>query len=76
MIPTFLKKKIMPRVLKPTIDVERNMTAFDFSWVWFYGISTSEGHLMPNPVDTYTLNIYIIYKHILLITLWWWMSIL
>ena len=26
--------------------------------VWFYGISTSEGYLMPNPLYAYILNIY------------------
>ncbi len=26
--------------------------------VWFYGISTIVGYLMPNPVYTYILNIY------------------
>ena len=26
--------------------------------VWFYGISTSAGYLMPNPFYTYILNIY------------------
>ena len=28
------------------------------STVWFYGISTIEGYLMPNPLYTYILNIY------------------
>ena len=28
--------------------------------VWFYGISTIIGYLMPNPVFTYILNIYIL----------------
>ena len=32
--------------------------------VWFYGISTIFGYLMPNHVFTYTLNIYA-FKHIL-----------
>ena len=26
--------------------------------VWFYGISTSVGYLMPNPAYTYILDIY------------------
>ena len=26
--------------------------------VWFYGISTIVGYLMPNPLYTYILNIY------------------
>ena len=26
--------------------------------VWFYGISTIVGYLMPNPLFTYILNIY------------------
>ena len=26
--------------------------------VWFYGISTIVGYLMPNPLYTYLLNIY------------------
>ena len=29
-----------------------------FGLVWFYGISTIVDYLMPNPVYTYTLNIY------------------
>ena len=29
-----------------------------FGWVGFYGISTIVGHLMPNPLYTYRLNIY------------------
>ena len=29
-----------------------------FGLVWFYGISTITGYLMPNPIYTYTLNIY------------------
>ena len=29
-----------------------------FGLVWFYGISTIVGYLMPNPVFTYVLNIY------------------
>ena len=28
------------------------------SFVWFYGISTIVGYLMPNPIFTYILNIY------------------
>ena len=32
--------------------------------VWFYGISTIVGYLMPSPVYTYLLNIYMIFKHI------------
>ena len=36
-------------------------------WVGFYGISTIVGYLMPNPVYTYILNIYVICKHILYI---------
>ena len=29
-----------------------------FGWVWFYGTSTIVGYLMPNPVYSYTLNIW------------------
>ena len=29
-----------------------------FGLVWFYGISTIVGHLMPDPLDTYLSNIY------------------
>ena len=39
-----------------------------FGLVWFNGISTMVVYLMPNPVYTYVLNIYMICKHILLIT--------
>ena len=28
-----------------------------FCFVWSYGISTIVGYLMPNPLDTYILNI-------------------
>ena len=38
-----------------------------YGLVWFYGISTIEGYLMPNPVYTYILNIFMICKHILLV---------
>ena len=38
---------------------------FGIGWVGFYGISTIEGYLMPNPVYTYILDIYMICKHIL-----------
>ena len=31
--------------------------------VWFYGISTIVGYLMPNLVYTYILDIYMICKH-------------
>ena len=36
-----------------------------FGLLWFYGISTIVGHLMPNPIYTYILNMYTICKHIL-----------
>ena len=39
-----------------------------FGWVGFYGISTSVGYLMPNPLYRYILNIDMICKHILSIT--------
>ena len=29
-----------------------------FGLVWFYGISTFVGYLMPNPLYTYIFNIY------------------
>ena len=32
-----------------------------FGLVWFYGISTTVGYLMPNPLYTYILNIYMIW---------------
>ena len=37
-----------------------------YGLVWFYGISTIVGYLMPNPVFTYTFNIWFV--NILLIT--------
>ena len=37
---------------------------YELDWVGFYGISTNIGHLMPNPVYTYILNIYLICKNI------------
>ena len=36
-----------------------------FSLVGFYGISTIVGYLMPNPVYTYQIYIYMICKYIL-----------
>ena len=38
-----------------------------FSLVWFYGISTIVGYLMPNHVYSGILDTYMICKHILLI---------
>ena len=35
-----------------------NDTRIWFGWVGFYGMSTIVGYLMPNPLYTYTLNIY------------------
>ena len=37
-------------------------------WFWFYGISTIVGYLMPNPLYSYILILYMICKHILLKT--------
>ena len=39
-----------------------------FGLAVFYSISTLVGYLMPNPVCTYISNIYMICKHILLVT--------
>ena len=36
-----------------------------FGLFGFYGISTIVGYLMPNPLFTYILNIYMICKYIL-----------
>ena len=36
-----------------------------FGFVGFYGISSIVGYLMPNPLYSYILNIYMICKHIL-----------
>ena len=41
------------------------LNVYDFL-VWFYGISNIVGYLMPNHV--YTYQIYMIHKHILLLT--------
>ena len=35
--------------------------SLNLSKVWFYGISTIVGYLMPNPLYTYLLNIYMIW---------------
>ena len=35
-----------------------NFDSLWFSLVWFYGISTIVGYLMPNPSYTYTLKIW------------------
>ena len=32
-----------------------------FGFVWFYGIPTIVGYLMPNPLYTYILNIYYLF---------------
>ena len=34
-----------------------------FCWVGFYGISTIVGYLMPNPLNTYIVNIYDLLTH-------------
>ena len=34
-----------------------------FGLIWFYGISTIVGYLMPNPVFTYVLNLYDLEAH-------------
>ena len=38
--------------LKDYVDFRAN------SFVWLYGISTIVGYLIPNPINTYILNIY------------------
>ena len=38
------------------------------SLVWFYGISTIVGYLMPNPAFTYILDIYDLKTHSLIHT--------
>ena len=40
-----------------------------FGLVGFYGISTIVGYLMPNPLYTYVLNIFVICKRIVLIAI-------
>ena len=43
----------------PHCGIHRNI--YDLVWfglVWFYGISTIVGYLMPNPLYTYILDIY------------------
>ena len=35
-----------------------------FSLVWFYGVSTIVGYLIPNPLYTYISNIYIWFENI------------
>ena len=32
-----------------------------FGLIWFYGISTTVGYLMPNPFYTYILNIWFLH---------------
>ena len=46
--------------------LEGDDITFSFGLVWFYGISTIVGHLMPNPLYTYIK--YMVSKHILKIT--------
>ena len=43
------------------LRINENNTGVIMVWfglVWFYGISTIVGYLMPNPLYTYILNIY------------------
>ena len=40
------------------VCVEKGKQMKDIFLVWFYGISTIVGYLMPNPLYTYILNIY------------------
>ena len=39
-------------------SVKKSMHCDLVGLVWFYGISTIVGYLMPNPLYTYILNIY------------------
>ena len=41
------------------------ISKYNSGWVWFYGISTIVGYLMPNPVFIIYNIIYMICKHIL-----------
>ena len=58
-------------LLQKTLE-ESRMTAMIFflnDLVWFYGISTTIGYLMQNPLYEFILNIYKIYEHTFLIIL-------
>ena len=39
---------------------QKLMYLFEFGFVWFYGISTIVGYLMPDPILTYILNVLFI----------------
>ena len=41
----------------------------EFCWVGFYGISTLVGYLKPNPVYTFTSNIYDLLTYSLKVTI-------
>ena len=46
------------RIRQGEVCLKPSIKAIDLIFVWFYGISTNEGYLMPNPLYTYILNIY------------------
>ena len=39
-------------------NAKSSLFIYIYDLVWFYGISTIVGYLMPNPLYTYILNIY------------------
>ena len=63
---TYIGSNILSTESDVNIRIENALTAINLRLVWFYGISTIVGYLMPNPLFTYILNM--ICKHILLIT--------
>ena len=40
------------------LQMQGQIKSFFLGLVWFCGISTIEGYLMPNPLYTYILNVY------------------
>ena len=62
MLTSFLVDEILlPRYMDWSTnfkDLSINEEIVWFGLVWFYGISTFVGYLMPNPLYTYILDIY------------------
>ena len=53
---TCINKRLLPNYTRTRTHTHTHIGLVWF--VWFYGISTFVGYLMPNPLYTYTLNIY------------------
>ena len=54
---TKMKEKVRKKHLRRTRNILQ-LNSNPWNLLWFYGISTIVGYLMPNPLYTYILNIY------------------